>query len=152
MATDLLSLVYQYRSLLGRRDVLGQRLSEEHERRLQALEMLFGWSSGERRDERRRMARCPVAIPALVEASGKMGVTTIVDISGEGLSLDRAPAAQPGDHIVVLVQDLHAGLEYRMPADVCWRRDEVSALGARFVDLPVLIRHRRWALADGASV
>jgi hypothetical protein len=142
MSTDVLSLVYQYRSLLGRREVLRQSLSDEQSGRLQALEMLFGWAdAGAPGRERRRMARCPVAIPALVEFGGHMGACTIIDISGNGLALDRAPTTLPGETITVLVQHLHTGLEYRLPAEVCWRKHE--ALGARFEGLPLLIRHRR---------
>jgi len=146
MSTDLLSLVYQYRTLLGRREVLQQCLSDEQEGRLQALEMLFGWSGGTGGPagvgrERRRMSRCPVAIAALVEFAGQLGACTIVDLSGEGLSLDRAPLTLPGETITVVVQHLHTGLEYRLPAEVCWRKHAV--LGARFDGLPLLIRHRR---------
>jgi hypothetical protein len=146
MSTDLLSLVYQYRTLLGRRQVLRQSLSDDQEGRLQALELLFGWSSGAPSRggvgrERRRMSRCPVAIAALVEFGGQLAPCTIVDLSGEGLSLERAPLTLPGESITVLVQDLHTGLEYRLPAEVCWRKH--ATLGARFDGLPLLIRHRR---------
>ncbi len=150
--------MYQYRDLLGRRDVLHQPLDPEREAKLDALEALFWQRPAPPSDaigrERRRMARCTVTIEAIVELHGRSARGTIVDLGGEGLALESSVPVVPGDQLTVKVQDSRSGREYRFPAEVCWRRaSERPALGVRFEGMPVELRHRHWpaAEADGQA-
>jgi hypothetical protein len=159
MHADLLSLVYQYRYLLGRRDLLRQPLGGERSARLEALEDLFAWRPNPGLVlaggiERRKMTRCEVAIDATLEAHGGLAVkTTIVDLGGAGLSLESPAAVALGEHVTVKVQEPRSGREYRFPAEVRWcRAGELSTLGVKFDGLPVELCHRRSALAMDAAV
>ena len=159
MHADLLSLVYQYRYLLGRRDLLRQPLGAEREARLEALADLFAWrpqtgATQPARLERRRLTRCEVSIDAVVEAHGGLAVrSTIVDLGGAGMALESPAAMVPGEHVTIKVQEPRSGREYRFPAEVRWcRAGERSALGVRLDGLPVELCHRRSAMAVDAAV
>jgi hypothetical protein len=159
MHADLLSLVYQYRYLLGRRDLLRQPLGPEPAARLEALADLFAWrpqTGGAHAPgaDRRRMTRCEVTIGAIIEAHGGLAVpSTIVDLGGAGMSLESPAAIRPGEHVTIKVQEQRSGREYRFPAEVRWCREgERSTLGVRFDGLPVELCHRRSAMAVDAAV
>ena len=137
--SDVLQHVFEYRKLLARRDLLGQRLDEESRTRLDALERLFAASPHD--EHRRRHARCDVSVPATVKAGGRIQAVQVVNVGGGGLCVVPAPRLQPGERAVVRIISRENHLEYHYPVQAQWvdRNTESSAMGLPFVGAPLQV-------------
>jgi len=160
MSSGILRLVYEYRNLLGRRDIVHMPLGDEERHELAELEQRFLWT-GEATNValpmalRRRFLRMNVRLTATMKVGREFTPVSIIDIGGGGLMVEPAPRLQVGDLTVVKVQDPTIGREYHLPAQVAWRqvRPKTSRMGLAFFGIPIELRYGggRSGLADDAA-
>ena len=143
---DLVRLVYDYRSLLGRRDLVRVPLEPEEHGRLAAFERRFAWIN-----RRRRSERLPLTRPGQIKVGKDFREVTVYDISGGGLLIAPAPALQRGEITVVRIADPAIGREYHLPVQVAWAVS--GRMGLAFFGIPIELRYGggRAGLADDAA-
>ena len=160
MSSGLLGLVYDYRSLLGRRDIVRMALDDDERDQLADLEQRFLWTHEITNAKqpltalRRRYLRLPLhARPAQVKIGTEFHETTIVDIGGGGLCLEHepAPALRVGEVTVVKIPDPVVGREYHLPVQMAWIVG--SRVGLAFFGIPIALRFGggKSGLADDAA-
>jgi hypothetical protein len=145
----LVRLVYDYRSLLGRRDLARLPLEPEEHGRLAAFEGRFAHASLRRRHERLALAG-----PGQIKVGREFRDVTISDISGGGLLVTPAPALQRGEISVVRIADPAIGREYHLPVQVVWTASGSTVwAGLAFFGIPIELRYGggRAGLADDVA-
>jgi CheY-like chemotaxis protein len=85
--------------------------------------------------ERRRSFRCPIEIPAAIQASGEEVNCHLVNISEGGLAIAESPFLKPGAQVRVLFTLPGELLRFKIEAEVCWY-DEKGRAGLRSLMIP----------------
>ena len=85
--------------------------------------------------ERRRSFRCPVQLPAEIEANGQRSDCTLVNISEGGMAITQAPPLKPGTTVRVLFTLPGEPVRFKIEAEVCWY-DEKGRGGLRSLLIP----------------
>lgn len=85
--------------------------------------------------ERRRSFRCPVDLPAAIQANGQQASCTLVNISEGGMAITKAPTLQPGTKVRVLFTLPGETVRFKIEAEVCWY-DEKGRGGLRSLLIP----------------
>jgi hypothetical protein len=129
-----------YRTLIGKRDLLGSSLTGPELERLEELRQQFAGSpyTGRPLFNQREQLRAPVS--ALATFKSETGTTKglLRDISGEGVFVETARPLPLGARTVVSVSDRATLEEWRFGAEVV--RTELEGMGLRFVGIPVALR------------
>ena len=146
MTADLVRLVYDYRSLFGRRDLARLPLDPEEHGRLAAFEGRFYEAAQRRRHQRLALSR-----PGQIKIGREFRDVTLSDISVGGLLLSPAPPLQRGEITVVKIDDPAIGREYHLPVQVVWMG--AGRMGLAFFGIPIELRYGggRSGLADDAA-
>lgn len=140
--------VYQYRLLLGK-CASGAGLTFDEIEALTALEAAFAGEASPRADER-RFRREPVSLPAVVRGGRLHDAVHVADIGPGGMVCERAPYADLGCAVEIVIDDVELGLTYRFKARVQWIREDGDdyVLGFEWTGTPVLLRHGNSLAAD----
>lgn len=151
-----LELVYQYRHLLGKRE-LGAGLSIDEIDALYTIEALFVGDHGGLDVWRctRQHAREKVDIHARLRIGDCDDPVRIVDIAPGGMVCRSTPFVDDGATVELVVDDDDLGLSYRFKAIVVWLSDDVNddfMLGLELTGTPLLLRRGRASYADEASL
>jgi hypothetical protein len=77
--------------------------------------------------ERRRYFRCPISIPAAIDADGTEVICHLENISEGGMALSDAPPLKPGNRVRVLFTLPGQQLRFRVDSEVCWYDDQRRA-------------------------
>lgn len=141
---DLLDLIYQYRRLLVRQEILGNAFGEDGQERLANLEKLFGKDPEDTGAVKlglpytRRHARCDVKFPATVQMGRRVHPVDVVNLGGGGLRVEPAPPLRQGERAVVRIVSMDSGAVYQYPVEASWtdRGPGSSAMGMPFVGAP----------------
>jgi hypothetical protein len=137
--SDVLQHVYEYRKLLARQAMLGNKLDTGSRERLAALERLFAANPLD--SHRRKYARCEVAVSATLKSSGRVHAVQVINMGGGGLCVQPAPQLRPGERAVVRIVSSETGAEYHYPVQAQWvhRTGSGSAMGLPFVGAPLQV-------------
>ena len=134
-----------YRTLTGKRDLLGYPLGVVEGARLAELERFF--------EETMHPARCPfwqreqtrVPVSVVVSVAGQCGTIRgrARDISGDGVYVETDEPMAVGSRAVIAVTNPETAEEWQFGAEVV--RIESQGMGLRFVGIPLTLRigHRR---------
>lgn len=137
---DVIDLIFEYRRLLARRDLMAAPLSDQAMARLSALDRLFagGAAANDEGSGRRRHARVDVSVPATVRVEGRVHAVNIINIGGGGLCIEPAPQMQRGDRAVIRIVSGDNERIYQYEVEATWidRTPERSAIGMPFVGIP----------------
>jgi hypothetical protein len=146
--SDLVRKVYEYRDLLGRRDLLRMPLDDHEADRLETLTRLFEWRPEDLssallpKSVRRRFARLDVRIPATVKIGDDVWLVRIVNLGAGGAVVEDAPPLRRGDLAVLRVPMRKSGREYHFSSQVVWHAEPPgrSLTGLTFVGVPIEAR------------
>ena len=132
---DLLQLVYEYRRLNARAEAVAGALRPIAQKRLSALEKLFGKEPG---NSDRRHARCEVNLPATIKINGNLQPVHLVNIGGGGVCVKPAPKLREGQRAVlrVVASDAKTIFQYQVKGGWTWRDESQSQMGLPFVGAP----------------
>ena len=136
---DILELVFEYRRLLARRDLMGGAMSADSEERLVGLERLFGSDPDDRlRSSRRRFARCELRVPATIRTGDRVEPVDIVDVGGGGVRVEPAPLLRRGERATIRIVSPERNAMYVYHVEASWseRTAERSTMGLPFVGTP----------------
>jgi hypothetical protein len=138
---NLLKLVYEYRRLVARRDLMQGDLSIASSERLVGLERLFGRDPDDDSGataHRRRFARCELQMPATVRVGRRVQAVNVVNLGGGGLCVSPAPPLKPGERAVIRIVSPENDSIYHYPVQASWvqRSTANSAMGMPFVGAP----------------
>jgi hypothetical protein len=147
---EALRSLFEYRFLLGRREMLRNGLGAPDRLRLEELGRLWQWrpedagGSSVPPPQSRRFARCDVNMPGLLRARGDEAEVRIVNLGGGGAVVSGMPPLRPGELVLLKVRLPSLGREYQFPAQARWRQEGFGAASARvalaFVGLPLELR------------
>lgn len=141
---NLLHLVYEYRRLVARRDLMQGQMGRRTQARLEALEKLFGRdpddtdpaiTPGQRR---RRYARAEVSVPATIKMGRRVQAVNVVNLGGGGVCVTPAPPLREGERAVIRIVADDRDSVYHYPVEAKWvRRDpDTSEMGMPFIGAP----------------
>jgi hypothetical protein len=140
---DVMDLIFEYRRLIARRDVMAVDLSVPARARLAGLEKLFGGgndnvAANDDGTRRRRHARVEVNIPATVRVGDRVHSVQIVNVGGGGLCIEPAMDLRQGELAILRVVSSDAGRIYQYEVEASWVDDgpERSAVGMPFIGIP----------------
>jgi hypothetical protein len=136
---DLLQLVYEYRRLDARAAAIAGTLRPLAQKRLTALEKLFGQEPGSDDDQSpRRHARCEVNLPATIKINGNVQPVKLVNIGGGGVCVSPAPKLKEGETALlrVVASDSKTVFQYQVKGGWTWRAETQSQMGLPFVGAP----------------
>lgn len=135
---DLLHLLFEYRRLLTKAEAFAGSLRPGAQKRLVALEGLFGREPEDDGKSARRHARCAVSVPATVKVGGHVQPVKVVNIGGGGVCVTPAPNLKAGDtaFLRVVGEDETEIFQYQVRAGWSWRNDTESQMGMPFVGPP----------------
>lgn len=85
--------------------------------------------------ERRRSFRCPVDLPASIQANGQQTKCNLVNISEGGMAINKAPLLKPGTKVRTLFTLAGETVRFKIEAEVCWY-DEKGRAGLRSLMIP----------------
>jgi hypothetical protein len=85
--------------------------------------------------ERRRSFRCPVDLPAAIEADGQRSDCTLVNISEGGMAITKSPLLKPGAKVRTRFMLPGETIRFKIEAEVCWY-DEKGRGGLRSLLIP----------------
>lgn len=85
--------------------------------------------------ERRRSFRCPVDLPASIQADGQQTKCSLVNISEGGMAINNAPFLKPGAKVRTLFTLAGETVRFKIEAEVCWY-DEKGRAGLRSLMIP----------------
>jgi hypothetical protein len=147
---DALRCLFEYRVLLGRREILRLALGDTDAARLDQLGRLWQWRPEDRGGtavpppQSRRFARCDVHMGAELRVRGVEEPVTIVNLGGGGVVVTGMPPLRPGELVLLKVRLPALGREYQFPAQARWRSEGFGAQAARvalaFVATPLELR------------
>ena len=131
---ELLQLVYEYRRLDARAAAYAGPLRPMAQKRLSALEKLFGQEP----DSPRRHARCDISLPATIKINGNVQPVQLVNIGGGGVCVSPAPKLREGEAAVlrVVASDAKTVYQYQVKGGWTWRDEGQSQMGLPFVGAP----------------
>lgn len=164
--SDLIKCVYDYRNLLGRKELLRMRLDAAELHRLAGIERLLEW----RPDEcgglanmplalRRRFSRFDMRVPATVKVGELSQPIVLVNLGAGGAVVEPAPSLRRGELSVLKVRCTSLGREFHFPVQAKWLSESSilpgrrSTMGLAFVGVPIELRFgtgRSAVLADAA--
>jgi hypothetical protein len=137
---DVMDLIFEYRRLLARRDLMATELSDQAVARLSALDRLFagGAAANDESSGRRRHARVEVNVPATVRIDGRIHPVTITNIGGGGVCVEPAPQMKQGERAIIRIVSGDSERIYQYEVEASWidRTPERSAVGMPFVGIP----------------
>jgi hypothetical protein len=161
--SELIKCVYDYRNLLGRRDLLRMHLDAEEKHRLESLDQLLEWRPEEGGPStfplalRRKFSRFDMRIPATVRVGrgDSAAPIVIVNMGGGGVVVEPAPSLRRGELTVVKIKCSALGREFHFPAQAKWLSESLnrSSMGLAFVGIPIELRYgvgRSASIADAA--
>jgi hypothetical protein len=135
----------EYRTLTGKRDLLGYPLGALEAARLDELERFFAENLHPSRliFNQREQARVTVSIVVTFSGKNGSGRGRARDISGDGLYVETEDQLTVGERTVISVMDRTTSEEWQFSAEVV--RIESSGMGLRFLGIPLQLRvgHRR---------
>jgi hypothetical protein len=147
---DAVRSLYEYRELIGQRDLSRKPLSAADEVRLALLERVWQWRPIDPTTlaplNSRRFARCDVTVRATLRAGGQEHEVTVTHLGGGGIIVTGAPPLRRGEPVVVTVRVPEHGRDYQFPAQMCWkeeRRGPVVHVALALNGLPFGRRHDR---------
>lgn len=85
--------------------------------------------------ERRRSFRCPIDIPAAVQADGQEVNCHLINISEGGMAISGSPLLKPGAQVRVLFSLPGESVRFKIESEVCWY-DEKGRAGLRSLMVP----------------
>jgi CheY-like chemotaxis protein len=85
--------------------------------------------------ERRRSFRCPIEVPASIQANGEEVNCHLVNISEGGLAITQSPSLKPGAQVRVLFELPGESVRFKIESEVCWY-DEKGRAGLRSLMIP----------------
>jgi hypothetical protein len=135
----------EYRTLVGKRDLIGYALGSVEARRLDELEAFFAENLHPSRLVFTQREQQRVRISIVVAFSGRdgNGRGRARDVSGDGLYVETEQSMPIGSRTVVTVMDRTTSEEWQFSAEVV--RVESAGMGLRFLGIPLSLRvgHRR---------
>jgi hypothetical protein len=135
----------EYRTLQGKRDLLGYPLGAVEAARLDELERFFAESLHPQRLVFTQRDQQRIRISIVVTFSGRDGIGRgrARDISGDGLYVETEQPLKVGARTVVSVMDRMTSEEWQFSAEVV--RIESAGMGLKFLGIPLQLRvgHRR---------
>ena len=134
----LLRDVYEYRNLLGRREIVAVPLEDAELNRLAELDRNLAWQPGTS-GRRRRYQRVNVVMGGQIKVGRQHAAVDIANLGGGGLVVAPAPPLGRGELTVVRIVDAMASREYHFPAQVAWRN--ADAVGLAFFGIPIELRY-----------
>lgn len=159
--SEMIKCVYDYRNLLGRRDLMRMRLDAEDLHRLESLERLLEWRPEDGGPSsfpislRRKFARFDLRVPATVKVGVLPAPIVIVSLGAGGVVVEPAPSLRRGELTVLKVKCSSLSREFHFPAQAKWLSESLnrSSMGLAFVGIPIELRYgvgRSAPLADAA--
>ena len=139
--SDLLELVYEYRSLLAK-EAQEDALEAAASQRLQALSRLFGSEPSQADAEgsvrRRRHARCDLEVSATLKIGEDVHPVAVINVGGGGLCVSPAPELSSGKNatISIVSDDCCKIYQYEVRAGWVQRSRGRSSMGMPFVGAP----------------
>lgn len=136
---DLLHLIFEYRRLLAKADLVAGSLRPKAAERLAALEKLFGKEPNLSGDEgKRRHARCQIQASATIRVDGRVQPVHIVNLGGGGVCVSPAPNLRAGQTALlrILSEDKSRVYQYQVRASWTERGEVGSQMGMPFVGIP----------------
>lgn len=136
---DVMDLIFEYRRLLARRDVMGVELSDRGRARLAGLEKLFATEiAANDQTSRRRHARVDVNVPATLRVGGRIHPVNIVNVGGGGICIEAAPTLEPGQQAVLRIVSADGDRIYQYQVQASWTQatPAKNAAGMPFVGIP----------------
>ena len=136
---DLLQLVYEYRRLSARAEAFAGTLQPVAQKRLSALEKLFGQEPDNPvPDHPRRHARCEINVPATIKINGNIQPVQLVNMGGGGVCVSPAPKLKEGETALlrIVASDSRTVFQYRVKGGWTWRDERASQMGLPFVGPP----------------
>ena len=147
---EALRSLFEYRFLLGRREILRHGLGDAEKVRLDQLGRLWQWrpedpsGSSLPPPQSRRFARCDVSVVAALRTRGQDADVRIVNLGGGGVVVTGMPPLRPGELVLLKVRLPMLGREYQFPAQARWRSEGFGPTAARvalaFVGMPLELR------------
>jgi hypothetical protein len=136
--SDLLQLVFEYRRLVAKADAFAGSLRPGAQKRLAALEKLFGQEPDDESSSKRRHARCAVSVPATVKIDGHVHPVKLLNIGGGGVCISPAPNLRSGETALLRIvgEDETEVFQYQVRAGWSWRSETESQMGMPFVGPP----------------
>ncbi len=135
----------EYRTLTGKRDLLGYPLGAVEGARLEELDRFFVESLHPQREVFNQRDQQRIRISIVVTFSGRNGTGRgrARDISGDGLFVETEEPLPVGSRTVVSVMDRTSSEEWQFSAEVV--RIESAGMGLKFLGIPLSLRvgHRR---------
>ena len=135
----------EYRTLRGKRDMLGYPLGVIEAARLGELERFFQENLHPSRMVFTQREQQRIGISIVVTFSGRDGIGRgrARDVSGDGLYVETEQALPVGTRTMVSVMDRTTSEEWQFSAEVV--RIESSGMGLKFLGIPLSLRvgHRR---------
>ena len=135
----------EYRTLRGKRDMLGYPLGMVEAARLDELERFFQENLHPSRMVFNQREQQRIGISIVVTFSGRDGIGRgrARDVSGDGLYVETEEALPVGTRTMVSVMDRTTCEEWQFSAEVV--RIESSGMGLKFLGIPLALRvgHRR---------
>jgi len=135
----------EYRTLRGKRDLLGTPLDALDSLRLDELESYFAESLRPQRLVFNQRDQQRIRISIGVTFSGQDGISRgrARDVSGDGLYVETESPLPAGAHTVVSVMDRTTSEEWQFSAEVV--RVDLDGMGLKFLGIPLSLRvgHRR---------
>ena len=135
----------EYRTLRGKRDLLGSPLGALEAARLDELERFFQENLHPSRMVFNQREQQRIGISIVVTFSGRdgNGRGRARDVSGDGLYVETETSLPVGSRTVVSVMDRTTQEEWQFSAEVV--RIESSGMGLKFLGIPLSLRvgHRR---------
>jgi PilZ domain len=135
----------EYRTLRGKRDMLGYPLGMVEAARLDELERFFQENLHPSRMVFNQREQQRIGISIVVTFSGRDGIGRgrARDVSGDGLYVETEEALPVGTRTMVSVMDRTTSEEWQFSAEVV--RIESSGMGLKFLGIPLALRvgHRR---------
>lgn len=143
---DLLQLVFEYRRLSARAEAFAGTLRPGAQKRLTALEKLFGQEPGSQTSRQpRRHARCNVSLPATIKINGNVQPVQVVNMGGGGVCVTPAPKLKAGESasLRIVSNDERTVFQYQVRGGWSWRDDNQSQMGLPFVGAPRELSRQR---------
>jgi len=135
----------EYRTLRGKRDLLGYPLGMIEAARLDELERFFQENLHPSRMVFNQREQQRIGISIVVTFSGRDGIGRgrARDVSGDGLYVETEETLPVGSRTMVSVMDRTTAEEWQFSAEVV--RIESSGMGLKFLGIPLALRvgHRR---------
>jgi hypothetical protein len=135
----------EYRTLRGKRDLIGYPLRSVEAQRLEELERFFQENLHPSRLVFNQREQQRIGISIVVTFSGRDGIGKgrARDVSGDGLYVETEEALPVGTKTVVSVMDRTTSEEWQFSAEVV--RIGNSGMGLKFLGIPLSLRvgHRR---------